>query len=130
MWITGGAIGVSTTFGAVSPEYRIYSLGPSIEPRFLHYLLRTKPYIQQYRLLLRADTTFDRRIKREDFGDIPIAFPPRQDQRRLADTVEAASSETWRLMRVQERSIVLLQERRQALITAAVTGQLDLPDAA
>jgi type I restriction enzyme S subunit len=130
MWITGGAIGVSTCFGAVSPEYRIYSLGLSLEPRFLHFLLRTKAYLQQFRLLLRADTTFDRRIKKEDFRDIPIAFPSRGDQVRIANTLEAANSYAWRLMGLQERAIVLLQDRRQALITAFVTGQLQVSEAA
>jgi type I restriction enzyme S subunit len=34
------------------------------------------------------------------------------------------------LAETELRSIRLLQERRQALITAAVTGQLDIPAAA
>jgi type I restriction enzyme S subunit len=88
MWLPGGAIGVSTTVGAVSPEYRIYQFRSGVEPRFIHHLVRSDPYIRQYRLLFRAETTFDRRVTKEDFGELPLILPPIAAQGAIADYLD------------------------------------------
>jgi type I restriction enzyme S subunit len=62
-----------------------------------------------------------------DIPDIPIAVPPIGEQRAILACVgvEVARQEsaTERL----GRQIALLDDHRQALITAAVTGELDVP---
>ena len=45
-------------------------------------------------------------------------------------SLDASGSECEPHADALTRQIALLQERRQALITAAVTGQLDIPEAA
>ena len=45
-------------------------------------------------------------------------------------TVGTTRTEDREAVDVIRQQISLLQERRQALITAAVTGQLDIPEAA
>lgn len=51
-------------------------------------------------------------------------------QATLLVTISKVASETDAAMGSLKTQISLLAERRQALITAAVTGQLDIPDAA
>jgi type I restriction enzyme S subunit len=55
---------------------------------------------------------------------IPLATPA--EQARLVARVEARLSRIGDTRRATERSIELLRERKQSLITVAVTGQLDL----
>src|SRR5437764_4128862 len=66
MWLIGGGIGVSHRAGAVSPDYRVFRTRHSLTPRFIHYLLRSQPYLDQYMLYTRAQTTFDRRVQQPD----------------------------------------------------------------
>lgn len=88
MWLTGGSLAVSDLNGVVSPDYRVFEPSKRVEPRFLHHLLRSDPYRDQYNLYVRANTTFDRRIQQIDLDNMPIALPPIGDQRRIADFLD------------------------------------------
>jgi type I restriction enzyme S subunit len=55
-----------------------------------------------------------------------IAVPPIDVQRRLIDELRTKIAEVRTLIAEAERGIELLQERRTALISAAVTGQIDV----
>jgi type I restriction enzyme S subunit len=59
-----------------------------------------------------------------------IALPPLEEQATIAQAIESARHDANKLIGLAERSIQLLAERRAALITAAVTGQIDVRDAA
>jgi len=55
-----------------------------------------------------------------------IALPPYTEQSNIAATIDGRTSRIDTLMVKSKLSIYLLKERRSALITAAVTGQIDL----
>ena len=57
---------------------------------------------------------------------VRIVVPPIDEQQMIADHVEAESERFDRLTTEAERAIELLQERRTALISAAVTGKIDV----
>ncbi|MEU8520511.1 restriction endonuclease subunit S [Streptomyces sp. NPDC048577] len=59
----------------------------------------------------------------------PIPLPSVATQRALADEVRAVIDSSQAAKRLLERQLGLLAERRQALITAAVTGQFDVSTA-
>ncbi|WP_417777475.1 restriction endonuclease subunit S [Stutzerimonas xanthomarina] len=61
--------------------------------------------------------------------DLPVAVPGMDEQVEIISRVSAATARIGRLREQTERSIDLLKERRSALITAAVTGQIDLREA-
>jgi type I restriction enzyme S subunit len=126
MWLTGGAIGVSTRAGAVSPDYRVFRLGPSAHPRFVHYLLRSRPYKEQYELFTRAETTFDRRVSQLDLDRLPIPLPPLEIQRGIAERLDAEIAVLDKMSNHAVRVVELARERRAALITAAVAGKIDV----
>jgi type I restriction enzyme S subunit len=58
--------------------------------------------------------------------NIPIALPPLEEQVAIILAITAGTQRYDTLISTSERSIELLKERRSALITAAVTGQIDL----
>jgi type I restriction enzyme S subunit len=55
-----------------------------------------------------------------------FAFPPLEEQQVIAGRLDAISRYTEILVAEAKHAISLLQERRAALITAAVTGQIDV----
>jgi type I restriction enzyme S subunit len=61
---------------------------------------------------------------------LPIPVLPLDEQARAVDTFQRAAQLTSVLRDRLQRQIDLLAERRQALITAAVTGELDIPGVA
>jgi type I restriction enzyme S subunit len=128
MWLIGGGIGVSHVRGAVSPDYRVYQLDDTLEPRFIHHLLRSAPYRDQYRLLVRAETTFDRRITKDDFGGLPIPSPSLSAQRAIADHLDRETARIDALIGAKRRMLELLEERRVATIARAVTPPSDASD--
>lgn len=126
MWLIGGAIGVSDKRGAVSPDYRVFEIDKSLNPWYLHAVLRSAPYFDQYRLYTRANTTFDRRIKQNDLDNLPVPIPPISEQLAIVEHIEAQTVQIDTLIAKAKEHISLAKERRSALITAAVTGQIDV----
>lgn len=122
MWLIGGGIGVSSVHGAVSPDYRVYRLNEAMHPRYVHHLLRSAPYRDQYRLLIRADTTFDRRITKDDFGGIPIPVPTVPAQRAIADYLDRETAQIDALITAKQRMMELLEERWRSVAERTMTA--------
>ena len=60
-------------------------------------------------------------------SDLRIPVPPKGEQQTIANYIETSGKNFTRIKRKTDRIIQLLQERRAALITAAVTGQIEIP---
>jgi len=69
------------------------------------------------------------RFTLEMIGNFSVSLPPIEEQRQVVVHLEGMIPRLDVLNGKTERSIDLLKERRAALITAAVTGQIDLRDA-
>ena len=63
-------------------------------------------------------------------ASIDVLVPPREEQTEIANWIDEQSLRIDTLIQKSERLIELSQERRAALITAAVTGQIDVRKAA
>ncbi|MNO79651.1 hypothetical protein D3C76_708280 [compost metagenome] len=61
--------------------------------------------------------------------DLLVAVPSKQEQDEIVSNTSFATARIECLRVKTERSIELLKERRSTLITAAVTGQIDLREA-
>jgi type I restriction enzyme S subunit len=55
-----------------------------------------------------------------------VCVPPSEEQEAIVTAVERESEEFDALTAEAQRAIDLLQERRSALISAAVTGKIDV----
>jgi type I restriction enzyme S subunit len=60
------------------------------------------------------------------YGQITIAIPPRTEQPAIVEFLECETTKIDVLVAEATRAIDLLQERRTALISAAVTGKIDM----
>ena len=62
----------------------------------------------------------------EEVGSNPLLIPPLAEQTQIAAFLDRETSRIDTLTTEAQRAIDLLQERRTALISAAVTGQIDV----
>jgi type I restriction enzyme S subunit len=57
---------------------------------------------------------------------MPVTVPPRPEQKVIAEFLDRETAKIDKLAAEAQSAIDLLQERRTALISAAVTGQIDV----
>jgi len=73
-----------------------------------------------------ATGTTRSRMNLSETGDRPVALPPLAEQRQIADVLAVESDKLDALTDKIECSIEMLREHRTALISAAVTGKIDV----
>lgn len=131
MWAWMGALGVSSYHGIVSPAYGVYSpLDPTtFVPSYFDALYRSAPYVCEMTRFSTGVWSSRLRIYPEAFLRLPTIIPPPAEQAAIAREIEHIRSSTSPAIQALERSVSLLQERKRSLITAAVTGQLDVTTA-
>lgn len=95
-----------------------------VDPFFLACALNSTPCYDQSQLFTRGATNNDLGLTR--MVDIVLPVPPIEEQRRIAAHLEGQTARINVLVAETERFIELARERRAALITAAVTGQIDV----
>lgn len=94
---------------------------------FLTYVLNTLGVDQLDEA--KIGSTFSR-VNVSQILEVLVPCPPRPVQDELAARFDRMTAEHDRAKSALRRQIELLQEHRQALITAAVTGELDIPGVA
>lgn len=104
-------------------------LGKGMEPRFWNYQHHAA---YCYRLNIKSvkQTSGIQNLDQQQYLDELAAYPPFNEQKEIADEIDKRTLRIDALMAKTERSIELLREHRIALITAAVTGKIDLRDQA
>lgn len=95
--------------------------------QFLFWFLLSEPFSAF--AVLEADRVAMPKINRESLNSVQIPRPPINEQMEIVAWVAQSTARLDNLRAKTERSIELLKERRSALITAAVTGQIDLREA-
>lgn len=98
---------------------------PGIEADYLRIVLRGCESELLASVVESAHGT--RRLETRHLKALRVPIPSPEVQRRIVDEVGDAEATTEALERAVQRQLDLLQERRQALIVAAVAGQLQIP---
>lgn len=125
MWLNYAGLGVSEHEGHVSPAYRSYWIEAGVDRRYVHHLMRSSIYVQGYTQLLTGIRPNSLQMSRDDLMDFPVLLPPRQDQQAIATFLDRETAKIDALVAEQERLIALLKEKRQAVISHAVTKGLN-----
>ena len=68
------------------------------------------------------------RVNWEYFSSMSIPLPPKHEQIQISNYLVTAIKEMDELIATSNNAVALLEERRTALISAAVTGQIDVRD--
>jgi type I restriction enzyme, S subunit len=124
-------IGVSALVrGVFEPtvfECHLVRLRPRRElvvPRFLSLYLSSMPV--RHRLVAAAQTTTMTTIGQEGIACMEVLLPPKQEQVLLIDHLDLETRKHDEIVTKAQRSIALMREHRTALISAAVTGKIDV----
>ena len=70
------------------------------------------------------------RASSEFIANLPVPFPELQEQKSIATFLDQKTSQIDTSINHIEKEISLIEEYRTALITAAVTGKIDVRQAA
>lgn len=125
MWLNYAGLGVSEFEGHVSPAYRSYDFRNDVCRRYFHHLLRSSLYVLGYTRLLTGIRPNSLQMSREDLMDFPIILPPLPEQTAIAAFLDRETAKIDALVVEQRRLIDLLKEKRQAVISHAVTRGLN-----
>ena len=124
---TVGKVAVVPDFvepGIINPRLVRYHLRDLLIPRFAQKLLLSTPF--QEKILLEAKGATMDGLNMHILGDLPLPVPPRVEQEAILDQLHRSLASFDAMSSSVEESILLLKERRSALISAAVTGQIDV----
>lgn len=115
--------------GAISPcihQNHVFSVRPhSIEPEWL--ALITSADCGRFFFMSRSkQSTNLASISSSNLVELPLCIPPQPERSAILEAVSAETTKLDTLTTEAERAIALLKERRAALISAAVTGRIDV----
>jgi type I restriction enzyme S subunit len=123
MW--QGAVGRAPTDGLISPAYVVARPHHGVESRYYGYLFRTDAYMDEVNKYSRGIVSDRNRLYWEEFKQMPSALPPPNEQRRIADFLDAHGRILQQWIQAKQRLIELLNEQKQSIIQQAVTRGLD-----
>ena len=100
----------------------------ALDPIYLHHLCQSSLIKNQVDCFVQGAGL--PRLSITNLRKVQGSFPPIEEQKEIAKYLETVVKRFDSLITEAERSIELLQERRTALISAAVTGKIDVRKAA
>lgn len=126
-----GSIAISTYEGIVSPAYFVYKPNNVFfevtHPRYVHYLLRNPIYVTQYLRCSKGIRVNQWDLDPYEFRNIELLLPDKTEQEKIYRFLDHETAKIDNLIEKQQQLIELLKEKRQAVISHAVTKGLN-PD--
>jgi type I restriction enzyme S subunit len=119
---TVGLCAITTRPMAVSQHFVAYLCGPRLLPE---YLLASLDVMGQHLVRLSLGATIST-IGMDDVRSLSCAVPPFAEQEAIVNYLSSAKAQINRMVSKVETAIERLLEYRTALITAAVTGKIDV----
>jgi len=126
-----GSIAISEYEGIVSPAYFVYQPNKTIfelaHPKYVHYLLRNPIYVTQYLSRSKGIRVNQWDLDPDEFRNIELLLPDKSEQEKIYSFLDHETAKIDNLIEKQQQLIELLKEKRQAVISHAVTKGLN-PD--
>ncbi len=107
---------VSTGFAVIRPD-------ADLDSRYLSYQVQSEPFVGE--VVRRSLGVSYPAINASEVMTFPIALPPLPEQRSIAAFLDRETARIDVLIEKKRQQIVLLDEKRRAIITDAVTRGLD-----
>lgn len=127
-----GALGRSSIDGIVSPDYLVLRAAANVKSDWLAAAMRTPEFISEMAARVRGigsaelGTVRTPRINADELGEIRLDVPTPPEQEARYITRQRSESQAAVLLERISSLTDAMKERRAALITAAVTGRLDV----
>lgn len=127
MWAWMGAMGVSKEAGLISPAYGIYRpISGKYVPEYIDLLVRSKPFVAEATRRSKGIHSSRLRLYPDAFLDMRLPVPILDQQESTLAKISARAVREDALVEKNTKATEFLREYRAALITAAVTGQIDV----
>jgi len=123
-----GSSGLSNIDGSVSLISTVLKPKESVHGAFVHHLLRSIPFQEEFYRFGKGIVADLWSTNYTAMSGITLAMPPHREQVAIATFLDRETVKIDALIAEQQRLIELLQEKRQAVISQAVTKGLN-PDA-
>lgn len=124
-----GSIAISEHEGIVSPAYFVYKPWAKFfdiaYSKYVHYLLRNPIYIGQYLRQSKGIRINQWDLDPYEFQRIELLLPTKEEQIKIFQFLDHETGKIDELIEKQKRLIELLKEKRQAVISHAVTKGLN-----
>ncbi|SFL23299.1 type I restriction enzyme, S subunit [Nitrosomonas aestuarii] len=124
-----GSIAISEYEGIVSPAYFVYQplakLFDVAHPKYVHYLLRNPMYIAQYLRRSKGIRVNQWDLDPDEFQRVELLLPTKDEQLKIFRFLDHETAKIDTLIEKQQQLIKLLKEKRQAVISHAVTKGLN-----
>jgi type I restriction enzyme S subunit len=123
-----GFVDISDFDGVTSPDYRVFSLIRTDCVKEYYLYILQMGYLNRlfYPLGQGAATVGRWRLPTDAFYEFQAPCPPEKEQREIFKFIENSLNKFDCIQEEAEKLIGLLYERRTALISAAVTGKIDV----
>jgi type I restriction enzyme S subunit len=108
-----------------SDTIRVRANETLILPNFLALLLHDAGYVETQITISKRGAILSG-LNTETVANLVLAVPPIREQRALLEALESRLAKFDNCIQEATRVVARLKERRSALITAAVTGQIDV----
>lgn len=124
-----GAAGTAPVDGLTSPDYTVARFNTEqLLPSYIALLVRLTLFSNEVRRYSYGMVDDRLRLYWTEFKNLRIPLPPIQEQASIVQYIAVETSGIDELISVLHQSIDLAKERRSALISAAVTGQLSMEE--
>jgi type I restriction enzyme, S subunit len=98
--------------------------GKNVAREFLYWFLQSSSITRYFDLSVTGTTISN--LSLQSIRTLPVVLPPLEEQLKVIAALTELTKQLDSLTAEAQRAIDLLQERRTALISAAVTGQVDV----
>lgn len=124
-----GIFGLATDYGLVSPDYAVFDVVGDVVPDYYLTLFKLPLMGTQFRLASKGMGTGSSgfmRLYTDEFGDIKVANPPKEEQETLMRFIEETSTTIALGVEHLQSQIEKLKEYKTTLINSAVTGKIKI----
>jgi type I restriction enzyme S subunit len=115
--------GLLNGVGFGTTEFHVLRAQHSIHPRFVFYVTRSHPF-RHLGTAMMTGAAGQKRVPEDFLKDFTVGFPSFSEQHAIAAVLDRKTAHIDALIAKKERQIELLQEKRAALISHAVTKGL------
>ncbi|MFJ6237045.1 restriction endonuclease subunit S [Streptomyces griseus] len=127
--LVGSAAVVAGDYPRLMLSDKLYALAldePKAVPRYVAHLMASRRVRDLIEMAASGASASMLNISRDEIMNLPMNVPEVAEQNRILDHLDRETANIDSLIAKTQRHIELAKERRIALITAAVTGRIDI----
>ena len=116
-----GSIAISRHRGIVSPAYYVYEPLSREHDQYLHYLLRSQPFVALYQRISKGVRVNQWDLEHEALRIVPIRLPDLPTQKAIANFLDRETARIDQLIEKKQRMVEVLRESLASVVKRMTT---------